>query len=101
MSVDKAKKTLDIAGHGLQALEVIGDLIGRYTKGNPHPHADIELATALNVIGTIASVVGAVRSSLDGSTSVEDLEKEIAKMRTDLKQNDTAIDDSIDAKFRG
>lgn len=98
MSVDNAKKVLDVAGHGLSALEAIGEIASQYTSGRPLPAIGDELRTARNVIQTIREIVNAVRGGLDGSVSVEDLEKEIAKLASDLKQNDTAIDAAIDAK---
>lgn len=99
MSVDNAKRVLDVAGLGLEALEVIGGLINQFAHSSgPTDTPETGLGLALGSIGAIEHIVNSVHQVLNGKVSTEDLEKHLAKLRADLTQNDTAIDAAIDAK---
>lgn len=98
-TVDDAKKVLDVAGHGLRALETIGKLAKTYLESRPHPHEEVELGTAMNVLTTIMSLVDVVRASLDGKVSIAHVDEEIKKLSTSLADNDAAARSDLDAKF--
>jgi hypothetical protein len=95
--IDKAKKALDVAGHGLQALETIGDLArgGLSAQG----FSDDRLDKATDALHTIVSIVSAIRGGLEGTVSLEQIDAEIKKVASSLADNDAAAQGDLDAKF--
>lgn len=99
--LDDAKKVLGVASHGLQALEAIGALAKKHLGDTGGADDKIERMTS--ALSTIATIVDAVRGSLDGEVDVAELEKEIQKhaerLPEDLAANDAAVMSEVDARF--
>jgi hypothetical protein len=97
--VDKAKKVLDAVGTGLHALDAIGKLAKGTLATGPINNHRAFADKAFDVLTTISGIADAVNGALHGTVSVEELEKEIAKLPRDLAMNDDAVAGQIDAKF--
>lgn len=92
MSFDRARRILELATKGLQALEVIGNV----TKGVV-PEAPRE--TAMDALRVIEGVVKTIQAGLDGAITVEAVEDSLRDLRAEVKANDDAVASAVDAKF--
>lgn len=88
---DDAKKTLEVAGAAIDALETIGTL----AKG----HLGTTGSEALNALSVIAQIHDALAGVLSEHKSLADFEAEIKYLNDELAAHDAATQAEIDARF--
>ena len=90
---DKAAHILSIAAAGLVALEAIGQMsAGILTSAATSQEI-------VNVLHVIERIVQTVRAGLDGLMTADDVDSELAALKTNLAANDQAARDALDKKF--
>jgi hypothetical protein len=91
--VANAKRTLEIAGSAITALDTAGDLATGILGRKP------ALDDALRVLHVIAAIAHAIREGLAGTIPQQEVDAAIRDLRTGLTSNDQAATMAGDAKF--
>lgn len=91
----EASDTLSVASLALHALEAIGPI----AKSVIGDDASVIGENSLAKLAAISLAVDAIRKSLDGKISKEDLQAEIAKLHASHQSNLDATEAEIDKKF--